>query len=200
MDTLKLYASTIYKNDIRYLNPSFNKLEQPDVPELEQKFTKTKSTDNQGVVSYKKSLTAFESAVYNKQIKTWIKAAYTIDSTLRYLYNIVWGQCSKLMQKKLKASRKFEDRDIEGDVPWLLVEIRSISHQLEANLSLYDSVDESKRAYYLYVQEPEDTNATHFKNYRTKMDVVKHFGSNLFHNEALIAYEKEKDKEDGKRD
>lgn len=49
------------------------------------------------------------------------------------------------MKNKLKASSKFDERDINGDVTWLLREIRSISHQLEANVSLYDSVDEAKK-------------------------------------------------------
>ena len=99
------------------------------------------------------------------------------------------------MHNKVKASRKFEDKDKNGDVTWLLKEIRSVSHQLEASVSLYDSVDEAKRAYYLYKQEPEDLNSTHLKNYRTNVDVVKHFGSDLFSDEALLTYEKEKEKE-----
>ena len=36
MDALKIYLSTIYKSDIKYLNPLFNKPEQPDVPDLEK--------------------------------------------------------------------------------------------------------------------------------------------------------------------
>ena len=82
LSALKLYASIIYKNYIRYLSPLFNKLEQPDVLEPEQNFTKPKSTDGQGVVSYKKTPTHFESAVYNERIKTWIKATDELDSTV----------------------------------------------------------------------------------------------------------------------
>lgn len=38
------------------------------------------------------------------------------------------------------------------------------------------------------------------KTTEKNVDVVKHFGSNLFSDEALIIYEKDKDKEDGKTD
>ena len=137
MDVLKVYSSTIYKKDIRYLNQLFNKLEQPEVPEPKQNFTKPTPT-------------TFKSAVYTKRIKNWIKAMDGLDSTLRSLFNIVWDQCNKLIQNKLKSSITFEAMDINRDVTWLLKEIRSISHQLEASISLYDSVDEVKRAYYLY--------------------------------------------------
>ena len=198
MDALKVYSSTGYKKDIKYLNPLFNKLEMPNVSEPEQNFTTREDTNKEGVVTITQTPTHFETAVYNERIKTWIKATDALDSTLRSLYNIVWGQCSTLMQNKLKASGKFDERDTNGDVTWLLKEIRSVSHQLEANVSLYDSVDEAKKSYYLYKQAPEDANATHLKNYRTNVEVVKHFGSDLFNDEALIDYEKNKDKTEGK--
>ena len=91
MDAFEVYSSAIYKNDIKYLSPLLDKLEQPDVPEPEQKFTTTKSTDKDGKVTRKKNPTTFESAVYNEIIKNWIKATATLDSTLRSLYNIIWG-------------------------------------------------------------------------------------------------------------
>ena len=198
MDALKVYSSTVYKKDIRYLNPLFNRLERPDVSEPEQNFTTTENTNEHGVITITQTPTHFETAVYNERIKTWIKATDALDSTLRSLHNIVRGQCSNLMQNKIKASEKYEERDTNGDVTWLLTEIRSISHQLEANVSLYDSVDEAKKAYYSYKQAPEDSNATHLKNYKTNVDVVKHFGSDLFNDEALITYEQNKDKTEGK--
>lgn len=107
---MRVDASTIYKKDIRYLKTLFNRLKRPDVLEPEQKFSITKSTGQNGVVTYKQTPTVFERAVYNKIIKTWIKATDALESTLRSLYNIVWSQCSKLIQNKLKTSSKFNDK------------------------------------------------------------------------------------------
>ena len=95
---------------------------------------------------------------------------------MRSLYNIGWGQCIKLMKNKLKSSSKFEDSDINRDVTLILKEIRSISHQLEANVLLYDLVDKEKRAYYLYKQEPEDLNSTHLKKLQNKYRRSEAFG------------------------
>lgn len=105
-----------------YLNPFLNWLKQPDVPEPEHTFTMTKSTDQKGDVTYKQTPISFKIAVYNKRINIWIKATAALDSTLRSLYNILWGQCSKLMQNKLKASSKFDDKDRDEAVTWLLTE------------------------------------------------------------------------------
>jgi len=95
-------------------------------------------------------LSTFQSAIYQQIIIMWIKAIDALDSTLTSLYNIIWGKCSKLMQNKLRSSKIFEEKDLRGNLVWLLKEIRPISHQLEANISLYDSVDEVKRSYCLY--------------------------------------------------
>lgn len=93
MNALKVYSSTIYKKDIKYLNPLFNRLEQPDVPAPERSFITTEEIGKDGDIIIKETPTPFESAVYIKRIKTWIKATDTLDPTLRSLYNIVWGQC-----------------------------------------------------------------------------------------------------------
>ena len=100
MDALKVYASTVYKKDIRYLNPLFNRLERPEVKEPVQDFTTTESTDGKGVITVTQTPTPFETAVYNERIKTWIKATDGLDSSLRSIYNVAWGKCRKLMQNK----------------------------------------------------------------------------------------------------
>jgi len=39
----------------------------------------------------------------------------------------------------------------------------------------------------------KDTNATHLKNYRKNVDIVKNFGSDLFVDKALAKYEQDND-------
>ena len=81
----------------------------------------------------------------------------------------------------------------DGDVTNLLKEIRGISHQLEANTSVYDSLDKAKRLYYAYRQGEDETNDKHLKNFKNLVEVIKHFGGDIFHDNALIKHEKEKD-------
>ena len=145
----------IYKTEIGFLNSLFNKVEEPDVPESELKFKIETDIDMAGKVTTRKLLTPFQSAMCHHRMITLIKSTDALDSTLRSLYNIIWGKCSKLMQNKLR-SRLFKEKDLNGDATWLLNEILSVSNQLEANVSLYDSVDDAKRSYYLYKQAPEE--------------------------------------------
>ena len=49
----------------------------------------------------------FEKMVYQKKVKAWIKEEVTLNLTTQSLYNIVWGQCSKLMKDKITMVKNF---------------------------------------------------------------------------------------------
>ena len=102
MEALRIYSSTIYKNDIESLNKVFTELtpasvEEPPGPK------ETPKLDETGKVVVDKAgkpvtvVSTFEETIYNKMIKQWIRDESSLKATVRSLYNIVWGQCSKLM-------------------------------------------------------------------------------------------------------
>ena len=85
----------------------------------------------------------------------------------------------------------------QGNVVQLLVEIREISRMMSANASVYDCLDEAKRFFYTYRQQPEDSNQQHLKSFKSNSDIVEHYGGVLYADKALIDYEKGLDKANG---
>ena len=75
-----------------------------------------------------------------------------------------------------------------GDVTTLLKDIRGISHQLETNTSVYNALDEAKRRYYTYCQGDDETNAKHLSNFKSIVQVIEHFGGNIFQDDALLQH------------
>jgi hypothetical protein len=172
LSALKVYASTVYRKDINSLTCLFTELKVPSVEEpVEAEKRDVKNEDG----TYSKRVTKFTQTVFNDWFKQWIKETNSLKATLQSLYKVVWGQCSKLMQNKLKALKHFQDMENKGDVTTPLKEIRGISHQLESNTSVYDSLDEAKRRFYAYKQSEEDSNAQHLQNFKTTMEVIEHF-------------------------
>ena len=90
-------------------------------------------------------ISKFEETIYNEKIKQWIRDDSSMNATVRSLYNIVWGQCSKLMQDKLTMMGEFDNFEARGDVTRLLKKIRIIV--LQTNLSVYDALDEAVSVY-----------------------------------------------------
>ena len=116
-----------------------------------------------------------------------------LENTLAALYNVVWGQCSKLLRNRLMAMENFESVESDCDVAMLLREIRRIGNQMDDNVSAYDALDEAKRRYYEYQQQDEDSNANHLINFKNLVAVVEHYGGDLFYDKAMVDYEKKSD-------
>jgi hypothetical protein len=194
LDALRIFASTAYRKDIHFLTRLFTDLQVPFVPKPDEPIATTVTiVDGKEV----KTLSKFDETVFQEQVKQWIKDSTSLKATLRSMYNIVWGQCSRLMQNKLRAIAHFQTIENDGNVTELLKEIRGVSHQLEANTSVYDSLHEAKRKFYTYRQGDNESNAKHLQNYKSIVEVIEHFGGNIFRYLALVKFEKEKDRKLG---
>ena len=191
LDALKIYSSTMHKLDIDSLNVLFIDITEPTiVPPIAP--ISQELINSQGV-STVIPLNKFQETVYNEEIKLWIKDTKRLKASLTSLYNIVWGQCSKLMQNKLIAVENFSDIQLKCNVTELLTSIRGISNQIDTNTSVYDALDEAKRLYYNYKQNDEDTNAKHLKNFKNLVAIVEYYGGDLFIDKALVDHEKKSD-------
>ena len=103
MDALKVYASITYKKDINYLTPLFTNLEEPQVdqPDKPTPTVQVKDEKGQNLIEDGKPVmvtTRFEDMLFQEQVKQYMRDITSLSNTLQSLYNIVWGQCSKLMQ------------------------------------------------------------------------------------------------------
>jgi len=60
------------------------------------------------------------------------------------------------------------------------------------NASIYDSIDEAKKRYYLYRQQPEDDNETHLRTFKNNIDVVEYYKGNMYEDQALVEHKRRK--------
>jgi len=116
----------------------------------------------------------------------------------RSLRNVVWGQCSQILRTKLKGGDELKRIEIDGDEVELLKNIRGVCRQMTTNVPLYDSIDETKRRYYTYRQQPKDDNETHLRTFKSNSNVIKHYKGSLYKDKALIDYERELDAKNDK--
>ena len=86
---------------------------------------------------------------------------------------------------------------IDGDTAVLLKMLRGIGREINTNASVYDTIDEAKRRYYLYRQQPDEDNEYHTRTYKNNVEVVEHEGWELFNYPVLIKHEKKKDIDGG---
>ena len=198
LDELETFASTKCVKQIDYLTPLFAELTLPTVPKpvlLAAKKIKVKLED--GSVKEIDDAEPFEVESFRCKVKSYSKETLTLKATLRSLFIVVLGQCSKMMKTKLQGHSNYKRVEKDGDVAELLKMIRAISREMNANESIYDALDEAKRKYYLYRQAPEDDSEQHSRAFKENVDVVEHLGGGMFSDKSLIDYEKQKDVDAG---
>ena len=88
MEALRVYLSTAYKSDIKYLNSLFTELKEPSVDVPADPVT-IKSIDEDGKVV--NTTSRFEEMKYTESVKQWIRDDKSLKSTMRSQYNIVSG-------------------------------------------------------------------------------------------------------------
>ena len=133
--------------------------------------------------------------MFAEQARQYIKDSRSLEPSLASLYNVVWGQCSRLLQNKLKSSNKYNEFDNNCDVASLLTEIKKLSSKLEENTSAYDALRESKVKFYRYQQSEEETLADHMRNFKDLVSSVKYHGGDIFFDRDMMENEFREDKE-----
>ena len=133
LEQLKVYSLTIYKKEIKQLKALFTQLTLPVLVKPEAPKDKNK-----------------DDTMYKEECTVYLKDKKSLDTTLVSLYNVVWGQCSRLMQNKLNSNPKFVGFDDTSDVASLLTEIKLLSNTMEENISAYDALHKAKIKFYRY--------------------------------------------------
>lgn len=83
------------------------------------------------------------------------------------LFDAIVGQCSPLLRSKMKALENWTIMESQSEVGKLLKEIKSITHQFQANICIYKALDETKRQYYIFKQQHAYMNTiTFMKNWK----------------------------------
>jgi len=70
------------------------------------------------------SSTTEELEEFRIKIKEYLKDVKSVKTIKRSLHNMTWGQCSHMLQIKLKGDDELKKIELEGDVVALLKKIR----------------------------------------------------------------------------
>ena len=133
--------------------------------------------------------TVADDALFKEEIRLYIKDKKSLESTTASLCSVVWGQCSKLIQNKLKASQKYTDLDNNNHVAALLIEIKLLSNKMEENMSTYDALHEAKLKFFRYQQAKDKTLADHMRNFKDLMNSIDYHGRDIFFNKEMVESE-----------
>ena len=143
VDILKIYASDNFKKDVKAMESLFG--DNIQKPELKEPSEPT-------VMNDEKEVTKTQIRIYEVKITAVVKKEKSLENSLTALFNIIWGQCSVMMQNRLELIPRYESMNTDADVATLPREIRSISNELQVSVNVYDALDEAKEKYFRYTR------------------------------------------------
>jgi hypothetical protein len=128
----------------------------------------------------------FKKKKWEKEVERYLERVNELDSNLRHIFAVIYGQCSYSMQTKLMTSKKFESMKKRSDCGWLLKEIKGITNQFETSHLIHVSLDVALQNYYSYYQGPSQTLHNFYKTFTSQLDVLDHYGANIGVDRAFV--------------
>lgn len=135
MDALKVYASTKYVNHIEYLTPIFVNLLPPSITKPTLTNSKITVTLADGTTREIDNATKEELLEFEYKMKFYVKEEISLKVMLRSLFNIIMGQCSKMMISRMAGDEKMKQVKKDSDIIKLLKIIRGVSREITTNTS-----------------------------------------------------------------
>ena len=101
--------------------------------------------------------TATETRVWERRVDAYVKAEVTLDSDLKKVYSLVYGQCSDALRAKLEAIPNHTVVSTNADVIGLLKNIKSATFSFQSQKYDPHALHEAKRRFYQLNQHKNAT-------------------------------------------
>lgn len=130
--------------------------------------------------------------IWGKEIALHIhrKEAYKCNKCA--LYSLMWGQCSKGVQAKVKATSKYKSMAAQDNSLWLLKMIKAISFKFETQENICMALHNAKCLFYSCRQEQNESNTCYMLRLKNHVKVIQNYGGNVGDDDALIDTELQK--------
>jgi Reverse transcriptase (RNA-dependent DNA polymerase) len=132
------------------------------------------------------SIDATDELIWKKEVDFYVRRKATLESNLRKLFTLVWGQCTDVMREKLEALDQWETIKKDYDALALLKQIKTINFKFEDQKYVYGSVYYANKRFYNYKQAAEDSANEHYEKFNNLISVVDAYGGTIGHEKILL--------------
>ena len=128
--------------------------------------------------------------IYRGKITTYLKRDANLDDNIQKAYSLILGQCSDLLQAKLKQQQDWATINDSQDSIRLLNLIRLITFRFEDQKFLPHALYQAKAALYAFRQR-DQRNEEYYERFQNLVDVATAYAGQLYdHTIVLICSDK----------
>jgi hypothetical protein len=136
--------------------------------------------------------TSTEHAIWKADIKLYMKKREWYTENKCTFYAVIWSQCSKAMQAKIKSVPGYQTMNEDANSLSLLNEIKGIAYKFESQKNIYVAINLANKSFFATRQAQNETNAAFMTRYKDSIAVIEHYGGHIGDDAALIAEEEKK--------
>ncbi len=126
--------------------------------------------------------TATAKRIWERRVDAYLKAETTIDSDLKKVYSLIYGQCSDSLRAKLEAIPNHETADAIG----LLKNIKASMFSFQSQKYEPHALHEAKRLFYQTNQHRGVTCQSYLESFQNSVEVLEYSGGDIGTDIGLI--------------
>ena len=124
-------------------------------------------------------------AIFSEQVKEYIKQASRLQENIKWLWALVWGQCSDTIRTRLQALDAYEDMHSTSDGLQLLIAIKDLMFNVQEQKYVPLSIHLAKRHFFL-LSQGRNTVGEYYNQFKNQTDVLEHIGAGIGDDEAIM--------------
>ena len=127
--------------------------------------------------------------IWEIKITEFIKRRQKIESNLKKLFSLVWGQCTELMRTKLQQMPGFEDINSHQDAIGLIKAIKGLTFKFDVKQYAPMAMVNIDTRLYKFTQGQHTTDALYYEQFKSLVEVIEHYQGEIGHHPKLILQE-----------
>eukprot|EP00957_Ditylum_brightwellii_P198603 15136727-Ditylum_brightwellii.AAC.1 len=125
------------------------------------------------------SASQLDKDIYKEEEQEYVRGKNALERVAKQVNTIVWGQCSRPMNEKLKAALGFETKENDKEVVELFKVIKSTVFQFDNKCDIYVTTANMISCFWWFYQARDMANIVYFKKIRNLINVAEEHRATL---------------------
>jgi len=126
---------------------------------------------------------------WQERFKRFLEKEEAVESGIKKLYSLIWGQCTEVMRNELKASPDFKATQKTEDAIKLIQSIRGITFSFRDQKYVPGSIWKAYTSVFNQRQREDQDPQDHLERFNDLIEVLKNYGVSIGEDEALIQHD-----------
>jgi hypothetical protein len=117
--------------------------------------------------------------IFKEEIRMFVKTKASIESTMKSLYDLIWGQCSESLRSRLRGYNDYATYSTNADSLALLKGIRAEMTGFRNKQYLPHSLHKMMRDFYNLVQGKHRSNQEYYDEFNSMVETAEESGATI---------------------